>query len=226
MLQFLLLTTHSTANAVELVQEGEFQRQSKSVRKKGGISLTDQTNRTQGYLIAHTYEQQLTAGLHSFFELSNITAGLHLSTVEPFVQDTNIKGIPDFTSQLGGQEFWMLSKFYDLHRLQATLQTCSSLHQLVSFDTILTKAPHDVVVVYFLTTKNRHLEQYFSDGNHPIVELDHKESGRIFKLIHTLRSLNKWAVYNWWTGLDWTGLDWNSRIFALCTRCAIARALP
>ena len=27
-------------------------------------------------------------------------------------------------------------------------------------------------------------------------------------------------------GLDWTGLDWNSRIFTLCTRCSIARALP
>ena len=43
------------------------------------ISLTEQTNGTQGYLMARFYDQQMTAGILNFFELSNIAARLNLS---------------------------------------------------------------------------------------------------------------------------------------------------
>ena len=184
--------THSTAAeyATELVQESEFldQRQSKSVSKEEGII---RTNRTKGYLIARLYEQQMTAGLNDFFQLSNIAVRLNLSTVEPFVQDSHIKGIPD-TKQLGGDNrFWKLSEFYDLHYLQTILNNCSSLRQLVSFDTMLMKAPRDVVLVYFLTWNYEHFKQYFSDENHPpIVELDHKQCDYNIRVIHTMKVLN------------------------------------
>jgi hypothetical protein len=161
-------------HAVEPVQEGGFldQRQSKSVSNEGGII---QTNRTKGYVIARLYVQQMTAGFNDFFELSNITAGLNLSTVEPFVQDTCIKGIPDIKQLGGDNKFWKLSEFYDLHHLQTILNNCSSLRQLVSFDTILMKAPRDVVLVYFLKSDYNTFKQYFSDKNRSIIEVDPKK---------------------------------------------------
>ena len=175
--------------AVEPDQEREFldQRQSKSVTKEGGISLT---NRTQGYVIGRLYEQQMTSGLNDFFELSNITAGLNLSTVEPFVQGTYIKGIPDIKHLGGDNKFWKLSMFYDRHHLQTILNNCSSLRQLVSFDTILTKASRDVVLVYFFTSDSKHFKQYFSGKNCPVVEVDHKKANRNARVIQTLKALN------------------------------------
>ena len=103
---------------------------------KEEISLTEQTNGTQGYLMARFYEQQMTSGILLFFELSNIAARLNLSTIEPFVQGTFLRGIPDLNPQREDYGFWTLSKFYDLHHLQTTLKSCSSLRQLVSFNTV------------------------------------------------------------------------------------------
>ena len=182
-------TAAEHAVKVEPVQE-EFldQRQSKSVSKEGGII---QTNRTRGYVIARLYEQQMTAGFSDFFELSNITAGLNLSTVEPFVQETRIKGIPEIKQLGGDNKFWKLSEFYDRQHLQTILNNCSSLHQLVSFDTILMKAPRDVVLVYFLTSDYNSFKQYFSGKNRPVVEVDHKKADRNTRVIKTLKALNR-----------------------------------
>ena len=176
--------------AVEPVQEGGFldQLQSKSVSNEGGII---QTNRTKGYVIARLYIQQMTAGFNDFFELSNITAGLNLSTVEPFVQDTRIKGIPDIKQLGGDNKFWKLSEFYDLHHLQTVLNNCFSLRQLVSFDTILMKAPRDVVLVYFLKSDYNKFKQYFSGKNRPIIQVDYKKFNHHNMLIKALNKLTE-----------------------------------
>ena len=140
--------THSTPQGKEILDQRL--TQSKSVTNcKEDISLTDQTMSTQGYLLARYFGQQMTAGFQDFFMLSNIAFRLNLSTVEPFVQGSHLMGIPDITSKDGDHGFWELSKFYDVNDLKCALKMCSSLHQLVSFDTVLTKAPLNVVLVYF-----------------------------------------------------------------------------
>ena len=189
--QSLLAATHSTRNLVkgkEILDR--CLTQSKSVTKED-ISLTDQTVKTQGYLLARDYTQQMTAAFHDFFMLSNMAFRLNLSTVEPFVQGSSLMGIPDIT--LNGQ-FWGLSKFYDVNNLKCALKTCSSLHQLVSFDTVLTKAPHTVVLVYFLTSNYNNFEQYFSGET--IVELDANKSTYISQVNQTLHFLNTYVDYS------------------------------
>jgi hypothetical protein len=155
------------------------------------ISLTEQTNGTQGYLMARFYVQQMTAGILNFFELSNIAARLNLSTIEPFVQGSFLRGIPDLNPQHEDYGFWTLSKFYDLHHLQTTLKSCSSLRQLVSFNTVLRKTPHNVVIVYFLTGGYKSFRNYFPGGKYPnIVQLDDKKVTGITQVKQTLTILN------------------------------------
>ena len=187
--------SHSTANLRESnLKGGEFleQRltQSKSVTKEE-ISLTEQTNGTQGYLMARFYEQQMTTSILLFFELSYIAARLNLSIIEPFVQDTRLIGIPDLNTQREDHGFWTLSKFYDLDHLQTTLKSCSSLRQLVSFNTVLRKPPHNVVIVYFLSGGYKYFKDYFPGGKYPnIVELDHKKVTGVTQVKQTLTILN------------------------------------
>ena len=155
------------------------------------ISLTEQTNGTQGYLMARSYEQQMTSGILLFFELSNIAARLNLSTIEPFVQGTFLRGIPDLNPQHEDYGFWTLSKFYDLDHLQTTLKSCSSLRQLVSFNTVFRKPLHNVVIVYFLTDGYKYFKDYFPGRKYPnIVELDHKKVTGNTRVKKTLTILN------------------------------------
>ena len=155
------------------------------------ISLTEQTNGTQGYLMARFYVQQMTAGIMNFFELSNIAARLNLSTIEPFVQDTRLMGIPDLNPPHKDNGFWTLSKFYDLDHLQTILKSCSSLLQLVSFNTVLRKTPNNVVIVFFLTGGYKYFKDYFPGGKYPnIVELDHKKVTGNTQVKQTLTILN------------------------------------
>ena len=181
----------SNHSAVELVQEEEFLDQ-RPTQSKLVTSLRERTNGTLGYLLARLYDQQMTAGILLFFELSNIATRLNLSTIEPFVQGARLIGIPDLNPQREDRGFWTLSKFYDLDHLQTTLKTCSSLHQLVSFNTVLRKPPHNVVIVYFLTGGvYKYFKDYFPGRKYRnIVELDRKMVTGITQVNHTLTSLN------------------------------------
>ena len=181
------------------------QRQLKSVSKEE-INVRDPSNGAQGYLMARLYQQQMTADTINFFELSTIAARLNLSIVEPFVQGTHFVGIPDMTPLHEDHKFWELSKFYDLHHLQAALKNCSSLHQLVSFDNLLTESPHNIVLVYFLTTRDYNdFKEYFPGENYPsIVELKLKESARITQVNQTLTILN--TCMNHFAMLQWKQL--------------------
>ena len=178
--------THSSTNRSG-VQRMDFvdQRHSKSV-----TNLINQTNRSQGYLLARFYDQQMTAGILDFFKLSNIAFRLNLSTVIPFVQGSHLMGIPDITSKHGDHRFWNLSNLYDMDELQSALTTCS-LHELVSFDAVLTKAPQNVVLVYLLTRDYNQFQKYFSGEK--IVELDSKNAVHISQVKKTLSILNAYV---------------------------------
>lgn len=158
---------------------------SPAISPEGEHSLS--TNRTQGYLIALEYEQQLTAGLHGFSQLSKIAASLNLSSVEPFVQDTNIRGVPVIRGERT-HPFWNLSMFYDLPHLQDILKSCSALTQLVSFETLMDISPHDIVYVYFLTYLTKEVGRYFSAENRSIVEVDYRDF--LFHQVSTANSLD------------------------------------
>ena len=86
--------------------------------------------------------------------------------------------------------------FYDLHHLHAALNTCSSFCQLVSFETVLENAPHNVVLVYFLVDSFNSFKDYFPGEKYPnIVELDHKKVTSNSQVNHTLTTLNTCMKY-------------------------------
>ena len=87
-------TTHTSSNCGEILflQEKVLVDQQHSNLVTKEIRLTNQTNRTQGYLLARSYDQQMTAGVVDFFQLSNIAFRLNLSTVTPYVQGSHHNG--------------------------------------------------------------------------------------------------------------------------------------
>ena len=160
------------------------------------IRITDQTNSPQGYFMARYYEQQMMQDTKNFFELSNIAVRLNMSMVEPFVQGTHLIGIPHIKPLREDKTFWELSMFYDLDHLHAALNTCSSSCQLVSFETVLENAPHNVVLVYFLVGSFNSFKDYFPGRKYPnIVELDHKKVTSNRKVKQTLTVLNTCMKY-------------------------------
>ena len=183
--------THSSTNPSGTlpVQGKEFvdRRHSSKLVIKG----INQRNGTRGYLLARSYDQQMTGGVLDFFKLSNIAFRLSLATVEPFVQGSHLMGIPDITLKHGDQRSWELSNLYNMDELRSALRTCSSLHETVSFDTVLTKAPHNVVFVYFLTHNYNHFKHFFSGEK--IVELDPNKVARISPVTKTLGILNAYV---------------------------------
>ena len=155
------------------------------------VSITDQTNGTQGYFMARYYEQQMTQDIINFFEVSNIAVRLNLSMVEPFAQGTHLIGIPDIKPHGEDKKIWKLSMFYDLDHLHATLNTCSSSCPLESFETVLENAPHNVILVYFLLHGLNSFKGYFPGEKYSnIVELDHKKVSQSTQVKQTLTILN------------------------------------
>ena len=128
-------------------------------------------SRTQGYLLALQYDQQLSGGFKSFSQLSKIASLLNLSTVEPYIHDTGIRGVPELV--LRSQTPVHLTELYDVHDLQSTLKSCCALTRLVSFRNMLKNtSPHVIFVVVFYS-----MDSYFkmlfgrNPNTHKIVEV-------------------------------------------------------
>ena len=128
-------------------------------------------NRSQGHLLAVEYDQQLSGGLKGFSQLSKIASLLNLSTVEPYIHDTGIRGVPELV--LRSQTPVHLTELYDVHDLQSTLKSCCALTRLVSFRNMLKNtSPHVIFVVVFYS-----MDSYFkmlfgrNPNTHKIVEV-------------------------------------------------------
>ena len=142
----------------------------------------NETTTSQGYLLVVDYAQQPMGGFMGFYHLANITSLLNLTSVEPYVRDSGLEGVPlYYQAQLEMQALRMRS-FYDLDNLRSLLKSCCLGVDLVSFKTFVERASHEVVLVAFL-----HHEHYFSNGN-KIVELEDGTPS----LLNSLHVVNRW----------------------------------
>ena len=146
----------------------------------------------RGFVLAVTVDQQLTGGLVGFTHLATLGAAFNLSTVEPYVDGTNLVGVPHIVDEAQHPNVMELSNLYDFEDMNRNFKTCSRYndHQLTSFETFLDVASRHVIHVNMITTvKDYNL--YFS-GRHEgeqIVEIYPRQSSQA-----GLNKLNKWAA--------------------------------
>ena len=182
------ITTTQSSKALQLSMPQTSEKSlNQTVRTRSVTSTHAPHNGTQGYMIALDYEQQLTAGFYGFAKLASVAACLNLSCVEPYVQDTSVRGVPEPKSP-----FWKLSALYDLPHVNEVLQSCSSLQRLDSFETMFERASRSVIIVYLLTTISSYHKTFFSHGDQGIVEINPK------KYIHSDRTINRLNAYGYY----------------------------
>ena len=154
---------------------------------------TSSKNKTQGYLLAVEYDQQLVGSFHGFSRLSKIASLLNLSTVEPYVQGTRTRGAPNLYAG-DPQELVKMGMLYDLHHLQDTLNSCCALNKLVSFETLMQKVHQDIVFVCVFDTDTILFKTIF--GNRPnktIIEIDYRNFNA--GLLRNFYVLNEWIFH-------------------------------
>ena len=109
-------------------------------------------SRPQGYLLAVGYEQQLTAALKGFAQLSTIADSLNLFSVEPFVQNNQLKGVPIIEGKLT-KPFWKLGMLYNISEMQKSLEDCiSASYKLSNIKQMVEQASRKVIVVFLMTS--------------------------------------------------------------------------
>ena len=145
-------------------------------------------SRTRGFLLAKSYDQQLQAALHGYYQLAKLTGLLNLSAVEPFVLGTSLVGVP-----VVGSEVLKLGDLYDLDGVKGRLTSNSILEELVSYNTFTERASSHVVLVLFLTNL-KSFEVYFSgeNKNSRIIEISTSTAKVYFRQI--MKAVNQWIL--------------------------------
>ena len=145
--------------------------------------------RERGYLLSMTHTQQISGALHGYTDLATLGALLNLSTVEPYVVDTSLVGVPYVKD---AQYELKLCDIYDAHMLKSTLKMCSSYndHEMSTFEDFLERASREVIFVYMLTSFNRG-QKFRLAGNKRIIEIG--TTGNATQKF--LERLNRWAVH-------------------------------
>ena len=185
------ITATQSSKALQLSMPQNSEKSlNRTVQTRSVTSTHAPHNGTQGYLIALDYEQQLTAGFYGFAKLASVAACLNLSCVEPYVQDTSVRGVPELKSQLT-PPFWELSALYDLPHVKEALQSCSSLQTLDSFETMFERASRSVIIVYLLTTISNYAKTFFSHGDQGIVEINPRK----YMYVLSDRTINRLNAY-------------------------------
>lgn len=184
-------TTHSKENQISSQQS---QGQLQTTVSFNQTSLAPDVHeahpnvsRPQGYLLAVAYEQQLTAALLGFAQLSKIADSLNLFFVEPFVQNSQLKGVPVFEGKLT-KPFWKLGMLYNISEMQKSLEGCISSYKLSNIEQMVRKASRKVIVVFLMTSASDEL----GDKQIIIKDNDSKRSDAGF-VVHILNVY----VYYW-----------------------------
>ena len=160
------------------------------VRENFTVSLHSQEDvprfTGRGFLLPVTVDQQLTGGLKGFTQLATLAAIFNLSTVEPYVQDSKLVGVPK--DQDPG--ILRLSDIYDWEDLSRNFKGCSKRtdHQISSFETFLKYGFRDIILVQMVTTVTD-FKSFFSGTSKRIIEVNHHNQN----FLSSVKLLNKWV---------------------------------
>jgi hypothetical protein len=137
-------------------------------------------------------EQQLSGGLKGYTQLATITALLNVSSVEPYVHDNQLVGVPEVGKE-GSPQVIKLSTLYDIQGLKAKFRLCSPEedHELSSFETLLEGTSRDIVLVYMLVDLGKYKSVFTDNKDRKIIEIDSNTK----EAQESMSRLNKWAAY-------------------------------
>ena len=166
---------------------------SPSSRTKHTHSLVNtrvnRSSTTLGFMMAVKVEQQVNAGFMGYTQLAKIAGLLHLSIVEPYVQDTMVRGAPI----IAGCENppLKLSRLYNMSEYRRILNDCCPGSKVVSFEEFLERSSRKILHLSFSTSlKDAHREQL--SHARKVVEVDINLSAPVSKGI---LALNYWANF-------------------------------
>ena len=148
--------------------------------------------RERSYILSLDITQQISGALHGYTDLATLGALLNLSTVEPYVVDTYLAGVPHVEQR----NVIKLSDLYDFDMLKSTLKTCSknSDHEMSTFETFLERASREVIFVYVVTTLNNRFQvNGLIAGNQGQNVFEIGKNGKATQ--KALKRLNRWAVH-------------------------------
>ena len=145
--------------------------------------------KTQGFILAVDYQQQLLGGFKGFYHLSRIAAALNLSIVEPFVFGTSLKGVPQANDGTGVKTM-KLSHFYDLFQLRDTFHQCSDV-RLSAFETFFLKTSRHVVFVEFIVSLDMYRDFFPKGVKSKVLDIP----GYTNSILISLGEMNGWAAH-------------------------------
>ena len=156
---------------------------------QSGNPPANSTNLTfRSYLLTVNIEQQSTAAVYGYRDLTALGGFLNLSAVELYVRGTGLVGVPAMKSNPG---VMTLSTLYDFEDLRAKVESCYTNKNLTmsSFEGFVETASRQVIYVYILHSLGKYKSK-FSDEK-KIVETVTDDA----KTKQALTRLNKWAAY-------------------------------
>ena len=148
--------------------------------------------RERSYVLSLDITQQISGALHGYTDLATLGALLNLSTVEPYVVDTYLVGVPHVQQR----NIIKLSDLYDVDMLKSTLKMCSknNNHEMSTFETFLERASREVIFVYVVTTlSNRFQVNGLIAHNQGQNVFEIGKRGNVTQ--EALERLNRWAVH-------------------------------
>ena len=187
-----LLLDNSTSVSLHNRTEDLLKSSNNTAVNTGVIATNDnEVAKSMGYLLVARYSSQMSAGFREFYHLASITALLNLSTVEPYIQDIGLHGVPSTVKGKPNPEVVKIRSFYNLKNLKKALRTCTNSN-LVTFRDFARNSSRNVILVSFLTSLGS-LGKYFSSGNQSlkIVEIETMTSSQQ----KGLKTLNSWISY-------------------------------
>ena len=163
-----------------------------NVRRRENVTLSRHSEEDvsrfagRGFLLPVTVDQQLTGGLKGFTQLATLATIFNLSTVEPYVQDSKLVGVPK--DQDPG--ILRLRDIYDWEDLSRNFKGCSKRtdHQISSFETFLKYGSRDIILVQMVTTMTD-FKSFFSGTSKQIIEANHHNQ----TFLSSVKLLNKWV---------------------------------
>ena len=145
-------------------------------------------HRSDGFILAVEYQQQLLGGFKGFYHLTRLAAALNLSIVEPFVYGTTLVGVPMWgeSPRINSMK---LSHFYDLFGLRKAVQYCSGV-DLVTSDNFQEKASRNVVFVSFVVKPQEYFMFFGKGDTEQIIEYPSYTADSLIRI----GQLNSWSA--------------------------------